>query len=204
MVGLVIAGPVADHGRRAGPGATSRRPAGLLAARRLADDPRAGFRAVSGLALALFVASPAVGVMSTMVAERGAPTGDVAATRRSWRTSPRPHAVRASRRSRSTRCPTPCSRTSRRSTASGLAPAAHQPDRGRGPVQRLPLTGGPGARAGSSPPCRTWAAAPPALRWPWSIPLARSRSGGPRTTPVADRPAHGRRARRRSRSRASA
>ena len=31
--------------------------------------------------LALFVASTAVAVMSTMVAERGAPTGDVAATR---------------------------------------------------------------------------------------------------------------------------
>jgi hypothetical protein len=47
----------------------------------LADDPRSGFRAVSGLTLALFVASTAVGVMTTMVHERGAPTGDVAATR---------------------------------------------------------------------------------------------------------------------------
>src|SRR6185503_17284458 len=57
------------------------RPAGLLAARRLADDPRSGFRAVSGLTLALFVVSTALAVITTMSDERGAPTGDVAATR---------------------------------------------------------------------------------------------------------------------------
>jgi hypothetical protein len=53
----------------------------LLAARRLSDDPRAGFRAVSGVALALFVVSTSVGVMTTMITERGAPTADVAVTR---------------------------------------------------------------------------------------------------------------------------
>ena len=36
------------------------RPGALIAARRLADDPRAGFRAVSGLVLALFVTTVAV------------------------------------------------------------------------------------------------------------------------------------------------
>jgi hypothetical protein len=81
MGGLVVAGPwLTMVGARALAG-VSRRPATLLAARRLADDPRAGFRAVSGLALALFVTSTAVGVMTTMVAERGAPTGDVAVSR---------------------------------------------------------------------------------------------------------------------------
>ena len=81
MVGLVIAGPWLTMVAARALARASRRPAGLLAARRLADDPRGGFRAVSGLALALFVASTAVAVMSTMVAERSAPTGDVAATR---------------------------------------------------------------------------------------------------------------------------
>jgi hypothetical protein len=81
MVGLVVAGPWLTMVAARTLARASSRPAGLLAARRLADDPRGGFRAVSGLALALFVTSTAVGVMSTMVAERGAPTGDVAATR---------------------------------------------------------------------------------------------------------------------------
>ncbi|WP_376771114.1 ABC transporter permease [Rhizomonospora bruguierae] len=51
----------------------TRRPATLIAARRLADNPQAGFRSISGLVLALFVASVAVGVIGTIVAERGAP-----------------------------------------------------------------------------------------------------------------------------------
>jgi hypothetical protein len=81
MGGLVVAGPWLTMVAARALARVSNRPAGLLAARRLADDPRSGFRAVSGLALALFVASTAVGVMTTMVDERGAPTGDVAATR---------------------------------------------------------------------------------------------------------------------------
>ena len=120
MGGLVIAGPWLTMVAARTLARVSNRPAGLLAARRLADDPRSGFRAVSGLALALFVASTAVGVMTTMVPERGAPTGDVAATRTlAGGVHPRPHARRASRRSRSTRCPLRCSPTCRRSTACG-------------------------------------------------------------------------------------
>jgi hypothetical protein len=71
MIGVVTAGPWLTLAgsrllaRRAG------RPAGLIAARRLADDPRAGFRSISGLALALFVGSVATGSISTFVAERG-------------------------------------------------------------------------------------------------------------------------------------
>jgi hypothetical protein len=79
MGGLIIAGPwltmVGSRvmARRAG------RPATLIAARRLADDPRAAFRAISGLVLALFVTSTAVGVITTFVAERGVPGGDATA-----------------------------------------------------------------------------------------------------------------------------
>ena len=78
MAGLVIAGPwLTMAGSRVMARRTSR-PETLLAARRLADDPKAGFRAVSGLVLALFVASTAVGVMTTMIAERGTPSADPA------------------------------------------------------------------------------------------------------------------------------
>jgi hypothetical protein len=73
MAGLVIAGPwltmVGSRlmARRTGRVAT------LIAARRLADNPQAGFRAVSGLVLALFVTSVAVGVIGTIVAIRDTP-----------------------------------------------------------------------------------------------------------------------------------
>lgn len=76
MAGLVIAGPwLTMVGSRVLARRTDR-PATLLAARRLSDDPRAGFRAISGLVLALFVASTAVGVITTEIAERGVPSGD--------------------------------------------------------------------------------------------------------------------------------
>jgi hypothetical protein len=73
MAGLVVAGPwftmagarlVARH---------TDRPALLIAGRRLADNPKAGFRAVSGLVLALFVATSTVAIITTMTAERGRP-----------------------------------------------------------------------------------------------------------------------------------
>ncbi len=80
MVGLVTAGPwLTMVGSRFLAG-RAHRPAALIAARRLADDPRAGFRAVSGLVLALFVTSVAVGVITTIEAERG--TADVPANSR--------------------------------------------------------------------------------------------------------------------------
>jgi hypothetical protein len=76
MAGLVLAGPwltmvgARIMARRASRTAT------LIAARRLADNPKAGFRAISGIMLALFVTSVAVGVITTIVANRGpAPIG---------------------------------------------------------------------------------------------------------------------------------
>lgn len=76
MAGLVIAGPwltmVASRlvARRAS------RPASLIAGRRLADNPKAGFRAVSGLVLALFVGSCSIGIITTVVANNSGRAGD--------------------------------------------------------------------------------------------------------------------------------
>jgi hypothetical protein len=71
MGGLVIAGPWLTMVGSRLLATRARRPAALIAARRLADNPRAGFRAVSGLVLALFVASVATGVITTIDANRG-------------------------------------------------------------------------------------------------------------------------------------
>jgi hypothetical protein len=65
IVGLIIAGPWLTM---AGARVMARRashPGALIAARRLADDPRAAFRAVSGLILALFVTTVAVATIAT-------------------------------------------------------------------------------------------------------------------------------------------
>jgi hypothetical protein len=70
LVGLVLAGPWLTKvgsrlmANRAG------RPAGLIAARRLLDNPRAAFRSISGLVLALFVTSAAIGALGSIVATR--------------------------------------------------------------------------------------------------------------------------------------
>src|SRR6266568_2760628 len=72
VAGLVIAGPwLTMVGARLMARRTSRS-ATLIAARRLSDDPRAGFRAISGLVLALFVTTVAVGVITAVGANRGA------------------------------------------------------------------------------------------------------------------------------------
>jgi hypothetical protein len=73
LTGLVIAGPwLTMAGARVLARRTGR-PALLVAGRRLADDPKAGFRAVSGLVLALCVTSAAVGIIGSLNAERGIP-----------------------------------------------------------------------------------------------------------------------------------
>lgn len=95
MIGLIVAGPWLTMAGSRLVARRADRPAALIAARRLADNPRAGFRSVSGLVLALFVTSVAVGVMGSIAArhtasqdpsvaslftlfrdERAAPTGD--------------------------------------------------------------------------------------------------------------------------------
>jgi hypothetical protein len=72
MAGLVFAGPWVTMIASRVLARRTRRPAGLIAGRRLSDDPRAGFRAVSGLVLALFVATVAIAIMTTITDNRGA------------------------------------------------------------------------------------------------------------------------------------
>jgi cell division protein FtsX len=71
MTGLVLGGPWLTMVGARVLARRSSRPATLIAARRLADNPRAGFRAVSGLVIALFVTSVATGIISTIVDNRG-------------------------------------------------------------------------------------------------------------------------------------
>ncbi|WP_410817738.1 FtsX-like permease family protein [Micromonospora sp. 050-3] len=76
MAGLVFAGPWLTMVGARVMARYANRPATLIAARRLADNPKAGFRAISGIMLALFVTSVSVGVITTIVANRGpAPAG---------------------------------------------------------------------------------------------------------------------------------
>jgi len=71
MAGLVLAGPwLTMAGARIMTLRTSRAPT-LIAARRLADNPRAAFRAVSGLVLALFITTVAAATISTQDAKDG-------------------------------------------------------------------------------------------------------------------------------------
>lgn len=78
LAGLVTAGPwLTMTGARA-LARRARRPAALIAARRLADDPRAGFRAISGLVLALFVSTVALAVVGSIAVNRRAPDGPIA------------------------------------------------------------------------------------------------------------------------------
>ena len=79
MIGLVIAGPwLTMTGARVLARRASR-PGTLIAARRLADDPRAAFRAVSGLVLALFIFTVAAALIATQDTKPVAPTDGAAA-----------------------------------------------------------------------------------------------------------------------------
>jgi FtsX-like permease family protein len=79
MVGLVTAGPwLTMAGARVMARRTGR-PGMLIAARRLADNPKAGFRAVSGLVLALFITTVAVSLITTQNAKSGRPLDGPAA-----------------------------------------------------------------------------------------------------------------------------
>jgi hypothetical protein len=69
MSGLVIAGPWLTMLASRLVIRRANRPATLLAARRLADNPTASFRAVSGLVLAVFVGSCAAGIIATIVSD---------------------------------------------------------------------------------------------------------------------------------------
>jgi hypothetical protein len=74
LIGLVTAGPWLTMAGARLMARRAQRPSTLIAARRLADNPKAGFRAISGLIVALFVTSVTVGVISTMASYRTGPT----------------------------------------------------------------------------------------------------------------------------------
>ena len=68
IVGLVLAGPwFTTAGARLMAGRANR-PSTLIAGRRLLDNPKAAFRFISGLVIALFVASAAIGALSSISA----------------------------------------------------------------------------------------------------------------------------------------
>jgi hypothetical protein len=69
IAGLFIAGPWLTMAAARAMARWTSRPATLLAACRLADDPRAAFRAVSGLVLALFITTVAVLAIATQNAK---------------------------------------------------------------------------------------------------------------------------------------
>ena len=69
VVGLFIAGPWLTMAAARVMARWTSRPGTLIAARRLADDPRAAFRAVSGLVLALFITTVAVVAITTQDAK---------------------------------------------------------------------------------------------------------------------------------------
>jgi hypothetical protein len=70
LTGLVIAGPWLTMAGARVLARRASRPAALIAARRLADDPRAAFRAVSGLVLALFIFTVAAALIATSDTKR--------------------------------------------------------------------------------------------------------------------------------------
>ncbi|WP_225839799.1 FtsX-like permease family protein [Streptomyces sp. NK08204] len=76
MLGLVIAGPWLTMAASRAVARRTSRPGTLIAVRRLADDPKAGFRAVSGLVLALFVTTATVSIIGTINHYRGTLSGD--------------------------------------------------------------------------------------------------------------------------------
>ncbi len=70
MVGLVIAGSWLTMAGAQVMARRACRPGTLIASRRLADDPRAAFRAVSGLVLALFIFTVAAALLATQDTKR--------------------------------------------------------------------------------------------------------------------------------------
>jgi hypothetical protein len=68
IVGLVLAGPWFTTAGSRFMVRRANRPATLIAGRRLLDNPKAAFRFISGLVIALFVASAAIGALSSLAA----------------------------------------------------------------------------------------------------------------------------------------
>jgi hypothetical protein len=81
MIGLVLAGPwLTMAGAKVMARRTGRVPL-LLAGRRLSDNPRGAFRAVSGLILAIFVTTVSFGVISTLLVDHGSASSGTLASK---------------------------------------------------------------------------------------------------------------------------
>ena len=75
IVGLVLAGPwFTTAGARLMANRASR-PSTLIAGRRLLDNPKAAFRFISGLVIALFIGSAVIGALSSIAADSGSSGG---------------------------------------------------------------------------------------------------------------------------------
>ena len=101
VVGLVLAGPWFTTAGSRLMTKRANRPATLIAGRRLLDNPKAAFRFISGLVIALFVASALIGALSSINAAAGSPGGGGTGT------PPSPTRSAASRR-RTARLPPKC------------------------------------------------------------------------------------------------
>lgn len=80
MFGLVLSGPWITMVAARVMATRSRRAPTLIAGRRLADNPKGSFRAISGLILALFVTSVAIGLTTTMLGVHGSTASGSAAS----------------------------------------------------------------------------------------------------------------------------
>ncbi|MEV4513180.1 FtsX-like permease family protein [Dactylosporangium sp. NPDC049525] len=80
MTGLVIAGPWLTMVGARLLARRAQRPATLIAARRLADNPAAAFRAISGVVIGLFVTTVSIGIIQSIAAERGSYADALAAS----------------------------------------------------------------------------------------------------------------------------
>ncbi len=75
VAGLVLAGPWFTTAGSRLLAKRASRPATLIAGRRLLDNPKAAFRFISGLVIALFVASAAIGALSSIAAAASSGAG---------------------------------------------------------------------------------------------------------------------------------
>ncbi len=78
MTGLIVAGPWLTMVGSRLTATHAKRPTALIAARRLGDNPHTAFRAISGVVLAVFLGSCAIGTITTIVAYNGGAAGDTA------------------------------------------------------------------------------------------------------------------------------
>ena len=77
VVGLVLAGPWLTTAGARLMANRANHPATLIAGRRLLDNPKAAFRFISGLVLALFVTSAAIGALSSIAATSATGGGSI-------------------------------------------------------------------------------------------------------------------------------